>query len=136
MTDKHQMEIDDDDTRRRKRRNLCLCCNRMLVKTTYWEHQKRFRDLPVVGDRHDMDSELDFSLGDNESVCEIDTTINTTIHIHELKNFGKEEVLEGKEFQYQYQGQYAYAILNTLSTRSQACPDQGAPCPSSISNSL
>ena len=76
----------------------------MLAKTTYWEHQKRFRDLPFVGDSDDMDSESDFSLSDDESVYEIDTTIDTTIDVREHENYGEEEVLEGKKFQYQYQG--------------------------------
>ena len=29
----------------RKRRRLCEHCNQLLARTTYWEHQKRFKGV-------------------------------------------------------------------------------------------
>ena len=80
----------DDHRAPRKRRRLCPCCNQMLAKTTYWEHQKRFCGESAAGDRSDdTDGESDFSLeSDVESVYELDATVQ------EYEDHGEEEDLE------------------------------------------
>ena len=89
------MEVDGDGQTSRKCRRLCPCCNQLLAKTTFWEHQKRFCGVSVSAAGHSSDistdSESDFSLeSEVESVCEVDTTVQ------EFEN-GEQELPEGKK---------------------------------------
>ena len=34
--------MEENNQPTKKRRRLCPCCNQMLAKTTYWEHQRRY----------------------------------------------------------------------------------------------
>jgi len=36
------LKMEEGNQPAKKRRRLCPCCNQMLAKTTYWEHQRRY----------------------------------------------------------------------------------------------